>query len=117
MPTAIVDTSTGEFVPGGHALDAQYVLVTVDRNPDPITEKWDGAAIVAKSQSEIDATKAAILDAHVAREFDMQRAIKATVLVAEAGRLGKTLPQLTPAEIAAVRTKWLNAYKALNGGS
>ena len=118
--TAIVDTQTNEFVPEGHVEDARFIKVTVPRNPDPVTEKYSGDLvnpITSKTPGEIDATKTALADAIDARAFDMQRAIKATVLVAEAGRLGKTLAQLTGAEIAAVRTKWLNAYKSLNGGS
>lgn len=116
MPTAIVNLSTSEFVPSGHAPDATFVVKDVPRNPDAATEKYSGNdadPIAAKTAQEIAAGQTALADEAAARMFDTARAFKATVLVAEANRLNKTLAQLTAAEIAAVRAKWIAAYKAL----
>ena len=46
---------------GVDTIDPDYAIVVVPRIPDPLTEKWDGSAIVAKTQAERDASKAAQL--------------------------------------------------------
>lgn len=110
---AVVDTQTGEFVPFGHEPDARYIVVTVDRNPDPLLEKWNGSAIVAKTAPEIAATLDAAKDAEVAAVYDPHKALKAVAISNLAARLGKNPGALTPAEIAAERTRVLAIMKAL----
>lgn len=116
MPTAIVDTQTNEFVPGGHVPDARYVVVELPRNPDHITEKYSGNQanpIVAKTPAEVDATKTALVDAAAGAAFDFNKLFRAKAVSDLAWRLGVAPAALTPAQIAAERTRILNIYKAL----
>ena len=111
--TAIVDTQTGEFLDSGRAEDARFVRVTVPRNPDPATEKYSGNPgdpIAAKSGVEIAAFASARADADAAMQFDGTKMLKAVVIAALWGRLGR---QPTPAEIATERTRILSVFKAL----
>jgi hypothetical protein len=111
--TAVVDTQTGEFEPYGREPDARYVVVTVDHNPDPLREKWNGSAIVAKTPQEMAATLDAMKDAEASAIYDPHKALKAVAISNLAARLGKNPGALTPAEIAAERTRVLAIMKAL----
>lgn len=117
MPiTTIVDTQTGEFVPGGHAEDARFIKVEVSRNPDAATEKYSGDPlnpITAKTAPEIAATLAAQQDADAAQSYDGNKALRAKGISDLAWRLGKAPSALTAGEIAAERTRIMNIYKAL----
>lgn len=70
-------------------------------------QKTDGAAIVAAYQLAADT---ALVDELAAQQIDGLKAIKAAVICALWGRLGR---QPTGAEINAERTRFLNIYKAL----
>ncbi len=113
MPTAIVDTQTSEFVSEGHEPDGRYVVVTLPRNPDPVREKWDGSAIVAKAAQEVTATLAAAKDADAAQAFDLMKALRAVALSNLAARLNVNPSALTPQQINAERARILAIYKAL----
>ena len=82
---ALVYTPTGEFrgagsiepsrpilsvVNGITTYDPDYAVVTLpgDAMPTPRTQKWNGSAVVAKTQAEIAAYDAAQLAAHAERE-------------------------------------------------
>lgn len=56
--------------------DSDYDVVVVPRIPDPRTEKWNGNAIVAKSQAEIDAYDDAQKDIK-ANNIDIDAALQA----------------------------------------
>lgn len=76
MPTAIVDTQTNQFEPKGHAPDARYIVVTVERSPDHRREKYSGDPvnpIAAKSAAEVAAYDAAL--PKVVRTRDLLRRI------------------------------------------
>lgn len=115
--TAIIDTQTNEFIPSGHAEDARFVKLTVPRNPEPSVEKYSGDPlnpIAAKSAGEIAAGQTAVIDADAAQQFDGAKMLKAKGLSDLAWRLGKAPGALTPAEIAAERTRIIAIYKALS---
>jgi len=120
MPTAIVDTTTNEFEPNGHAQDARWVAVTLTRNPDPATERFNGnlgaPGILAKSAPELTATVAA---STAAKQAAAQKVVDAWPIEVRAlclalidqlnvirAALPTPLSAITPAQaIAAVRAK------------
>ena len=70
MANWVVRNSDGEFMvlDNGdpsliHTQPSNYTLVSVAGNacPDPVTKRWNGSAIVAKTKAELNAYKAAQL--------------------------------------------------------
>lgn len=113
MITTIVNIGSNEFIADGHEVDAQYIRVTVPRNPDPTREKYSGDPlnpIAAKSAGEITAAADAAKDVELTAVFDNVKALKAVAVAALWGRLGH---QPTAPEIAAERARILAIYKAL----
>src|SRR4051812_44994738 len=114
MPTAIVDTLSGanEFVDSGHAEDARFVKLTFSRNPDPLTEKWDGnlgtPGFLAKTPSEVAAAIAAQVNAIADARFE--RALAAVAAALERNRTG-AFP--TAGQAATIRGYFVTAWKAL----
>lgn len=81
---------------------------TVQYRPEATSQhKADAAGIVAGYEL---ATDTALPDEQAAEQIDNLKAIKAAVLCALWGRLGR---QPTGAEINTERTRFLNVYKAL----
>lgn len=74
-------------VNGVTTYDPDYAIVVVPRMPDPRIEKWNGSAIVAKTQGVIDAYDAAKLADHSTRK-SLDPDILAMLATIVRGRLG-----------------------------
>lgn len=110
---ATVDKATGEFTAAAHPGDASFQLVKLPRNPDPARERYSGDPanpFTPKTAAETAAYFSALKDTAAGDAIDASVDLKAAMITALWGRLGR---QPTLQEIAAERARFVTIRKSL----